>query len=178
MAMATKMLMNRSEEVATVTNELKQTIQPDVDKYKLIELLKLANEYNKPILGDLIFKKFQSLLADDLTAIYLDIKFNAMNSTLKDQLGNINTLLSEAHYLNYKQEAIILGIKGYIISTTSNIPAGKDLVEQGLKIDDNSYFCYYFLAQIDKSLLDEAGYQSNLDKATKLDVNHEIVHED
>ena len=147
------------------------------DKYKLSELLKLANDYKKTNLGLKIFQRYENYLNDDLVSLYLYIKFKALNNDYDNLLEDINQIYSESYYLNDVQKCVLLSIKGYVIAKTTNLKAGKELVIQALNLDTHSSFGYYYLAQINKLEKDNNSYNLNITEAKKFDYTNEFIYE-
>jgi len=173
---ASQIAQNKSESVDISLLQLDKYIS-ETDNYKLSELLKLSNAYKKSDYGLKIFKRYEPFLRDDLVSIYLAVKFEALNKYYNNLLDDINKILSEVYYLNDQQKAVLYGIKGFVLFTNSNMKAGEDLVKQGLILDKHSYFCYYYLAQINLLQNNQNGYNQNIANAKKYDYNNEFEYE-
>jgi len=176
MLVLTNIVLDQSDQIDSSLEQLNKIITPD-EKYKLIEILKYSNQYQKSTLGKKLFDKFPQYLSDDLTAVYFRVKFNAINGNFDNLLGDINRLFAESHYLNDKQKALLLSIKGYIIAKDTNVFAGKELIMQGIELDEYSHFCYYFLSKVNLLQNDNLSYDINYSKAKEIDLFQELKYE-
>lgn len=176
MVVLTNVALNQTDQIDDSLEKLSKVLL-EQDKYKLMEILKYANDNQKSLLALKLFEKFPQYLNDDLVAIYFKVKFNAINGNYTDLLGDINRLFAESHYLNDRQKALLLGIKGYIIAKDTNPIAGKELVLQGLELDKYSHFCYYFLSKINLLQNDKLSYDINYAKAKEFDLYQELKYE-
>ena len=176
MVVLTNIVLNQSDQIDDSLEKLSKVLL-EQDKYKLMEILKYANDNQKGLLALKIFEKFPQYLNDDLISIYFKVKFNAINDNYNNLLGDINRLFAESHYLNDRQKALLLGIKGYIIAKETNPIAGKDLILQGLELDNYSTFCYYFLSKVNLLQNDKVSYDINYAKAKEFDLYQELKYE-
>mgnify|MGYP001360958323 CR=1 FL=1 len=176
MVVLTNIVLNQSDQIDDSLEKLSKVLL-EQDKYKLMEILKYANDNQKGLLALKIFEKFPQYLNDDLVSIYFKVKFNAINDNYNNLLGDINRLFAESHYLNDRQKALLLGIKGYIIAKETNPIAGKDLILQGLELDNYSTFCYYFLSKVNLLQNDKVSYDINYAKAKEFDLYQELKYE-
>jgi hypothetical protein len=176
MIVLTNIVLEETDQIDASLDQLGK-VMTDGDKYKFIELLKYTNEHQKTLLVNQLFQKFPQYFEGDLTAIYLKVKSNAINNNYEGLLGDINKIFAESHYLNDKQKAILLGIKGYIIAKETNPIAGKDLILKGLVLDKYSHFCYYYLAKINLLQNDKLSYDINNNKSKDFDLFQELKYE-
>jgi hypothetical protein len=176
MIVLTNIILDQVDQIDNSLDILSKVID-ESDKYKLIELLKYANENKKTHLVNKLFQKFPKYFEGDMTATYLKVKSNAITDNYEGLLGDINKLFADSHYLNYKQKVLLLSIKGYIIAKDTNQIAGKNLILKGLEIDKYCHFCYYYLAKINLLQNDKLSYDINYNKSKDFDIFQELKYE-
>lgn len=176
MLLLSDIVNENTEKVSTDLVQIEKIYIPS-DKYKLFELMKFANDKQKNTLALEVINKFNDQFNDDIFGLYFRVKFNALNNSYNDLLGDINKLFAESHYLNYKQKALLTGIKGFIIAKNTNIYAGKELINQCIEFDDVSPYCYYFLAKINMLQNDKLSYDINIEKAKSFDLFNELKYD-